>query len=193
MTAAPSMGIELAVRSFSAGGLSFEPADRFNPGRIADLTEQNLVFIRKQRYVAPLTRELYEACLTLRQPGTIGAGFTRKFLIANDIIDDVPAPPAVVFVIDASTDVVLSGGIIRRERSGGAFPLYDVYAPSGEKLNGKPFRALPKLNAFVAELIASTDSASSATAAEDAGEMADDLHVQSESDGHHLEGASAAG
>ena len=83
---APAL-VEIALRSFKAGGRSFDPADRVEALSLPDMTERLARQMREQGYLAPLSRKTYEDAIAHRPPDTIGRGFTREELIARGILD----------------------------------------------------------------------------------------------------------
>lgn len=185
MTTPAPAGVEMALRFFKAGGLSFEPGDKFEPRNIPDMDELSVSFLRKQHFVGNLNREAYEACMTMRPLGAIGAGFTEAFLYAAGILEPkaAPKPDATPKMVFGETDKLISPTVAVRQRDDlGAFKLFQLFDVETGKPLSKNLRSMPKVIEKAAEILGvSTDSLASTMAESEQTGQAHDLQLQHQS------------
>jgi len=161
------MNIEIALRPFLAGGRAFNPCDRFDPAKVADITSRTADMLRRQGTIGPLTRETYERLISLRAPGTIPFGFTAQFLVEHGIIDEKPEPKRKEVAqkrvekmeTRMESDEDFPGGIIGRPRKTGVSIWWSLFdAVTGDLIYDKAFNGRAKAEAAAAEYVALRDA-----------------------------------
>lgn len=170
---APPAQIEIALQPFKVGGRLLEPCDRFDEEVAKQLDEIHLKRLRLQRYLGPLTRDAYRSLITRRPPGTIGAGFTKDFLVEKGVLDPDDA------VVETAEPY--KGCFIRP--TSGAFRFYQPLGPDGTPIRERPCKKREDAEAYIDAWLAdhSTDSSASITPSVKP-EGQDDSDLQSQPD-----------
>jgi hypothetical protein len=149
----PSMGsIEVALQPFRAGGRFFEIADKFETEGI-EIDDRTITLLRRQEFIAPLTRERYRDLIKTRPNGTVGRGFTVASLVAMKILDDgdVDAsakPPA---EIPPSAEIYRGYQIVTEKR--GNLKIMDVLNTYGERMRERKFGKRETAVKFIDDLL----------------------------------------
>jgi hypothetical protein len=182
---------EIALRPFPVGERNYAPGDKFEAKRHLDqkdLEEKHVGWLRSQGKIAPITRETYAHAMAHHQPGHMGRGFTKAYLIEMGILD---APEPDLAPAEASAEekpdtvpgligVHEVNGRLLREVKIGPRTYFEPVTVEGELLRSKRFQAKDKATEFLEAMppIVSTDAPGSDTPGQAPSEAPDGEHLQ---------------